>query len=397
MIRGQDIICFANDWDSDPLSKKHIMLRLAEHNRILWVNSIGNRNPTVSVRDFRRVIKKLADFLRGGIQLTENIYVCSPLAIPFHGIAVAQWFNRFWLAFQLRLVCRQIGFHAPITWTFVPSSADVVGHLGEKQIIYQCVDEYSEFSGTDKVAILDMERRLIKKANLVIVSSARLQQAKTNGHGSPYLVTHGVDVAHFRQACDPETAIPPDIAAIPGPVIGFFGLIEDWVDLRLIRFLAQARPGWSFVLIGKLAIDDSPVRDLPNVHLLGHRNYRLLPSYCKAFDVALLPFVINELTLAANPLKLREYLAAGVPVVASAIPEAERLDGLLRIAKTYEEHLQHIDNFLASGVTADQRRRISRSMETESWDSKVEDLSHLVENLGYMPHVQTESFKPALV
>src|SRR5258706_1044029 len=143
MIRGQDIICFANDWDSDPLSKKHIMQRLAAGNRVLWVNSIGTRNPTVSVRDFKRVVKKVTDFTRGYRRLSENIYLYSPLAIPFHGVALAQWFNRFWLAFQLRLVCRQIGFHSPITWTFLPSSADVVGHLGAKHIIYHCVDEFS--------------------------------------------------------------------------------------------------------------------------------------------------------------------------------------------------------------------------------------------------------------
>ena len=387
MIQGYDIICFSNDWDADPLSKKHIMQRLAAHNRILWVNSIGMRNPTASARDFKRIAKKLWDFAHGCSRLGENMYLFSPLAIPLQGNAAARWLNRFWLALQVRLVCRQIGFRNAITWTFVPYSADVVGNLGEKHVIYHCVDEFSEFTGTDKAALLDMERRLIEKSDAVIVSSGPLQQAKCTQGVQTFLVTHGVDVAHFRKACDPDTMIPPDIAGIPAPIIGFFGLIEDWVDLRLIRFLALARPQWSFILIGKVATDDSPLRGLPNVHLLGRKDYQQLPAYCKAFDVALLPFIVNELTLAANPLKLREYLAAGLPVVASAIPEAERLGRLLRIARTDHEFLEQIDDVLAEGLPADLRLRISGSMETEGWDRKVEDLSRIVESLGTLPRV----------
>jgi len=387
MIQGYDIICFSNDWDADPLSKKHIMQRLAKHNRVLWVNSLGMRNPTASARDLKRIVNKLSAFARGYTRCGENMYLFTPLVIPLHGHAVARLFNRFWLALQVRLVCRQIGFRDALTWTFAPHSADVVGNLGEKHVIYHCVDEFAEFTGTNKAALVDMERRLIEKADAVIVSSGRLRQTKCTQGVQTFLVTHGVDVAHFRKACCPDTVIPADIASIPAPIIGFFGLIEDWVDLRLVRFLAQARPQWSFALIGKLATDDSPLRGLPNVHLLGRKDYQQLPAYCKAFDVALLPFIVNELTLAANPLKLREYLAAGLPVVASAIPEAERLGRLLRIARTDHEFLEQIDDVLAEGLPADLRLRISGSMETEGWDRKVEDLSRIVESLGTLPRV----------
>lgn len=380
MIQGYDIICFSNDWDGDPLSKKHIMQRLARRNRVLWVNSIGNRNPTASARDLKRVIKKLWDFGSGCRQVGENLYVFSPLAIPFHGNARARWFNERWLALTVRLVCRQLRFRHPITWTFVPSSGDVVGNLGERRIIYHCVDEFSEFTGTDKSAILEMERGLINKADAVIVCSGPLQEAKCRQGVQTHLVTHGVDVEHFRKACDPRTAVPDDIAAIRKPVIGFFGLIEDWVDLRLIRFLAQARPEWSFALIGKLVTDDSPVRDLPNVHLLGRKSYQELPGYCRGFSAAVLPFAINPLTLAANPLKLREYLAAGLPVVATAIPEAERLEGLLRIGRNDEDFLAQLEGYFETGRSGPDLT-VSRCMASESWDQKVEQLSRIVEEV----------------
>ncbi len=381
MIQGQDIICFCNDWDADPLSKKHIMQRLAAHNRILWINSIGNRRPTATARDFRRIVNKLRDFVRGCRQVQENIHVLSPLAIPLHGSAVAGWLNRLFMNLQVRWRCRQLGFHDPITYTFVPWSADIAGNLGERLVIYHCTDEFTQFTGTDPSAVAEMEQRLIAKCGAVIASAERLRQ-KTRAHGAPsFLVTHGVNVEHFRKACDPQTPVPADIADLPKPIVGFVGLIEDWVDLRLIRYLAQARPSWSFVLIGKLATDDSAVRDLPNVHLLGRKTYQQLPGYCKAFDVGILPFVINELTLAANPLKLREYLAAGLPVVASAIPEAERLDGLLSIAHNDVQFLEHIEKALANDNSADMRLRISQSMDSETWDRKVEDISGIIERL----------------
>src|SRR5712692_8673589 len=218
MIEGKDIICFSNDWDSDPLSKKHIMLRLAKRNRVLWINSIGNRRPTASVGDLKRVIKKLMDFSRGHKKIDDGIHVYSPIAVPFFSSAAARWINRKALQWGVRRVCRRLGFRSPITWTFVPASADVAGSLGEHALVYHCVDEFSEFTGTDKAAILEMERRLLEKSDCVIVSSDRLYATKHVHNPNTFLVTHGVDVAHFRKACDAALAIPAEMAALKRPV-----------------------------------------------------------------------------------------------------------------------------------------------------------------------------------
>ncbi len=374
MIEGKDIICFSNDWDSDPLSKKHIMLRLAKRNRVLWINSIGNRRPTASVRDFKRVIKKLKDFTRGHKKVDDQIHVYSPIAVPFHSSAAARWINRIALQWSVRRVCRRLGFHSPITWTFEPASAEVAGSLGEDALVYHCVDEFSEFTGTDKSAILDMERRLLEKSDCVIVSSDRLYARKHAHNPNTFLVTHGVDVAHFRRACDPGAVVPAEITALDRPVIGFFGLIADWVDLELIRYLATSRPNWNFVLIGKTATDVQILEGIPNIRMLGQKAYRDLPLYAKGFDVAILPFAVNELTLASNPLKLREYLAAGLPVVSSAIPEAEKLSHVLHIGRDGPDFLDQIQRILDSGRVGPQIS-ISNQMESESWDEKVEQLS----------------------
>ena len=377
MIEGQNIICFSNDWDGDPLSKKHIMLRLARRNRVLWVNSIGTRNPQASVRDLRRSLDKLRQFSGGCQRRAENLFLFSPLAIPFHGNQAARWINRHWLAWSLRRVCRRLGFTNPIMWTFLPTSAGVVGALDEQFIIYHCVDEFSEFTGTDKPALLEMERRLIEKADMVIASSGPLYESKRRYNPNTFLVPHGVDVQHFRKACQPETVIPPEIAALKTPVIGFHGLVADWVDLELVRFLASARPEWSFVLIGKQDTSTERLRGLSNVHLLGRKDYALLPACCKGFHVAILPFVVNELTLAANPLKLREYLAAGLPVVSTAIPEAARLGDLIRIGDSFDHFLEQIEAQLAAGESGPSLA-VSKSMDSESWEDKVTEISRLI-------------------
>ncbi len=377
MIEGRSFICFCNDWSGDPLSKKQIVTRLAAHNRILWVNSTGNRNPTFSAYDFRRALRKLADGLRGCRPVADNIWLFHPLVIPFHGNRLARAVNRRLLRWSLRRACGKLGFDQPITLSFLPTSADVAGHLGESKVIYYCVDEYSRFSGTDAAGILEMEGRLMRAAQLVVVSSTRLLETKRPYNDNTVLIPHGVDVSHFRKACLAETAVPPDMPS-RGRVIGFFGLIADWVDVDVFRHLAASRPDWDIVLIGDVRTDVSALDGLPNVHLLGRRPYESLPAYSKGFDVAILPFISNELTLAANPLKLREYLAAGLPVVATPLPEVRRMGDCVATAATPDEFLGEIERLIEAGRCGPDLEA-SHAVDPESWDHKVEQLSALID------------------
>jgi len=378
MLEGYDIVCFANDWESDPLSKKHIMTRLARANRILWVNSLGYRRPRASARDLRRAVEKLRRISHGLRQVEPNLWVWSPLVLPFHGNPAARRLNERWLASALRRVIDGVGMREPITWTFEPSSADVVGSLGERLAVYHCVDEFSELPGADGAAIAAMEAKLLARCDLVLVSAAPLYEDKGRHNPDTFLVTHGVDVEHFRQALAPETATPPELDRLPRPVVGFFGLIAEWVDLELVAAVARERPHWSIVLVGKSDTSTAPVDGLANVHLLGWRDYRSLPAFCKGFDVAILPFRVNRLTRAANPLKLREYLAAGLPVVATAIPEAQRLAPWVRVGRDAPEFVREIDRLVAQVATGPSVER-SLAMNAETWDRKVEEMSRVVE------------------
>jgi len=346
------------------------MRLLARHNRILWVNSIGYRAPTVSKADASRAIKKLVAATAPIKEVEPNIFVLSPLAIPAYGSPSLRRANRHLLKYQVRRAMRKLKFQRVINWIFNPPAAVIARTLGEDKLIYHCVDEYSAFSGVSAESMLEFEDQLLKTADLAIVSSERLLHTRRKIHPETVLVRHGVDHTHFRKALDAETVIPESIANLPKPVIGFFGLIADWVDIDLMAEVAKYFSTGSLVVIGKATTDISVLEKLQNVHLLGRRPYEELPAYCKGFDVALMPFRVNELTLNANPLKVREYLAAGLPVVSSPIPEVEVLR-LCRIADGPEQTIREVEAALADPGPSAAR---SDAIRSESWEARLDEI-----------------------
>ncbi len=371
-----DIICFANDWAADPLSKKQVMVRFARRRRVLWINSMNNRRPRLARKDLGRILQKLGGFCHGLVQVEDRIWVLTPLYLPFHGRPLVRSLNRWLLGWQIRGALRRLGFVRPTTWTFLPTSADVVGSLGEECIVYYCVDEYAAFSDAAP-EIRDREQELLAKADVVLVCSSALWESKRTHNPRTYLVTHGVDYEHFRRAAEDTTPKAPDLCAVPRPILGFHGLVADWVDLQLLAEVARRRPQWSIVMVGRVDTDLAPLAGLRNVHVLGHRPYARLPEYLRAFDVALLPFVCNDLTRHANPLKLREYLAAGLPVVATPLPEVAKFEGLVSLAATADEYIRQINTLLDQGVVGPSLDR-SEKVAGESWDSKLEEIEQLV-------------------
>jgi glycosyltransferase involved in cell wall biosynthesis len=369
-LRGRDMLCFSHDWSGDPLSKTHLMRLLARDNRILWVNSIGYRMPTASKADISRAFKKLAAATNRISQPEPNIFVLNPLAIPAYGRPAIRAFNRGFLAWQVRRAMRQLGFNNPINWVFNPAAGVIAGELNEASVIYYCVDEYTAFTGVASSSLAEVEEQLLRRADLVIVSADRLYQTKAPFNPRTVIVQHGVDYSHFRKALDPETVVPEEVASLPRPIIGFHGLIADWVDVELMAEVAEHFSGGSLVIVGKVTTDVSKLERLPNVRLLGRKPYAALPAYCKAFDVSLNPFRINELTLNANPLKVREYLAAGLPVVSTAVPEVMKLD-ICRIGVDRESFIREIEAALIDPGPSPAR---SDAVRSESWEARLDEI-----------------------
>jgi glycosyltransferase involved in cell wall biosynthesis len=381
MIRNESIICFAHDWKGDPTSKTHIMRILSEKNRVLWVNSIGMRRPTVSGRDTRRLLAKVRQLAQGLVRVNANLHVVSPLAVPLPGVPGVDRLNTMLLSASIRHFARRAGLTRPILWTFLPNTVGLVGQLGESRVIYHCVDEYSAFAGVPRDALRAMEEALVRRADLVLASSETLAEERRRWNPRTHFVSHGVDVTHFAQALSPTLAPPPETAGLPRPIIGFFGLIAEWIDLDLIAEIARRRPRWTVLMIGKANVDTGALRGLPNVRLLGQKPYATLPAYCRVFDVGIIPFRIDALTVRANPLKLREYLAAGLPVVSSDLPEVRKYAGLARLAEGADGFVGAIEATLAEDGQAARSARVA-AMARESWEARVEQISDLIDDTG---------------
>lgn len=366
---GRDIVCFSNDWDGDPLSKTHIMRILARENRVLWVNSLGNRTPRATAGDAARAWKKLRDAARGLTEPVPNLHVLAPLYVPAYRGAGVRAANRALLRLQILAAMRWLRMRDPITWAFLPSAAAVAGTLGESLVVYHVVDEFSAFSDASP-QVAAMEEELLRRADLVIASSERLAAAKRRVNPRTVLVRHGVDHAHFAQALDPALRVPDELARLPRPVVGFFGLVADWIDLELVRAVADAHPEASIVLVGKVTTSTAALDGAPNVHLLGRRPYADLPAYCRGFDVAITPFRVNDLALAANPLKAREYVAAGLPNVCTDLPELRAIPGCT-VAGSREAFVAEVGRALAHGGPDPARSALVRG---EGWEAKVEEI-----------------------
>ena len=345
---------------------------LSKDNRILWINAIANRMPTTSSKDISRIYNKLKSFTDPIREVEPNIFVLNPLAIPAYGNKTIVGLNQRSLVGQVKKAMHKLGFENVINIVFNPAAGMIAGKLGESELIYYCVDEYTAFTGSS--ALKEIEENLFRRADLVIVSAQKLYDSKKGFNPNTHIIRHGTDWRHFRDAINDETQIPDEIASLPKPIIGFHGLLADWVDFELIKKVAEHFKNSSVVLIGKIAVDaEKKVKildDVPNLYFLGRKPYAELPAFCKGFDVALNPFTINELTLAANPLKVREYLAAGLPVVSTDIPEVRVLEDCL-VGIDHDDFIAKIEQALAQPKP---RKAVSDAIAHESWEAKIEEL-----------------------
>lgn len=391
MIEGRLIVCIASSWDYDPTSKHHVMKALARKNDVLWVNYHASRRPGLNRHDMGAGIRVLKKIARGVQTISPSMSQMTPVVIPGAKSRIARYFHEQCLIEQIRQGLRTMtrGRRQPIqVWSFAPDVPFLVGAFHEECFVYYCVDSFRHFEGYDETRIASVENQIVDRADVVVASSGPLYKALRKRRMDTCLVPHGVDYDHFasawrdpphsglsRKAASPP-ACPKDLQDVTGPVFGFFGLIDHWVDLDLIARVAKLRPHYTFVLIGDAKVDVSALRGLANVRLLGRQPYRTLPAYCARFIAGLMLFKQTVMTRHVNPIKMREYLAAGLPVLSTPLPEAARQSGAITIAETPELFAEACDGIVRQEPP--DRQTVSLSVVDETWATKVERLSQIV-------------------
>jgi teichuronic acid biosynthesis glycosyltransferase TuaC len=377
-LKKKDILFFSSDdWDSGlKTSKFHLAIRLAKTNRVVFIESIGLRSPKAGKRDLKKIFYKTGKWLKGLRRINENLFVFTPLVLPWHSNKFAKLINPFLLRMQMTYIKNRMNMKDPVYWTFLPNTVNLL-RAHSKRLVYYCVDNMSAFEGVDQPAIRKMDDDLTQLANVVFAVSQPIYKDKKILNGNTYYIPHGVNYEHFANGANNDK--PALLSGIPSPIIGFYGLISrDWVDFDLVSRIAKAHPEWSVVMIGKI---DAQAKDLPaakNIYYLRPIAYDDLPSYGKHFDVAMIPFNINELTLCSNPLKLYEYFAMGKPVVSVDLPEIRHLDGMVRIAKDHDQFVECIETCLKGDGAEIIAKRIEFAR-NNSWDRKVEEILAIVE------------------
>ncbi len=256
-----------------------------------------------------------------------------------------------------------------VAWYYTPMALAFTDHLSPSAVVYDCMDELSAFKGAPS-ALSTLEAALMSRADLVLTGGQSLFEAKRHQHANIHPFPSSVDVAHFAQARR-IVSDPPDQAAIPHPRLGFFGVIDERMDLDLIDGVAAARPDWHLVLIGPVVkIDSSVLPKRPNIHYLGGKDYSMLPRYLAGWDVATLLFARNEATRFISPTKTPEYMAAGAPVVSTSIRDVVRpygQQGLVRIADDVPTFVRAC----GAAMAEDRQARIVRNdtfLTHMSWD-----------------------------
>jgi UDP-galactopyranose mutase len=358
-----DVVCLSHlRWDFVFQRPQHLLTRFARQSRVFYVEEPEIHDGPASL----------------SVTLRENgVHVVVP-KLPASATVEEQ------TALQKELLddlLRRYAVRRFVLWYYTPMALGFSRHLQPVSIVYDCMDELSAFAGAPR-ALRDREAELMVRADLVLTGGRTLYEAKRGLHRNVHAFPSSVDVKHFARArrAGPEPEDQTN-ASIPRPRIGYFGVIDERMDMDLVRGVAEARPDWQLVFVGPTCkIDPASFPALANVHRLGRKTYEELPAYVAGWDVAILPFARNESTRFISPTKTPEYLAAGKPVVSTSIRDVVRPYGaehLARIADTVPDFVAAIE----ASLTEDAQSRIRRAdqfLSTMSWERTFSGIRALI-------------------
>lgn len=388
-LQGADIVCLGPaEWGVIRASTEYTMFEFATANRVVYVEPFASWITHLrSAREQRRrrVSRPELD------QVRPNFWVWRPPAIGLPGITrsmLANDINGRILARLLRGIVRRLGLRDPILYSPLYNSAAVLRSFPARLRVFenQDFDAALTRSPAHRALVLALEAQTCRAADLCFAVTEELADIVRAHNPNVHTVPCGAALEVYGRALDPATRVPDAIARLPGPVIGYLGSVDPYkIDIGLLRGIARARPDWSIALVGYVwfGFDPAAFADCPNIHVLGPQPYDDLPRFVKGMDVGLLPFPLNEITLNGDAVKTYEYLAAGVPVVATRVPAARRLCPPVRIADTPEGFIAAIEQALAEGTSAQARAARHAAVVPHAWPARARaKAAHIAAALG---------------
>ncbi len=387
----RSLIVFGEDWQRHPSSSQHIVAQLLDDHRVLWVNSIGLRQPGWQWRDWQRVVEKLRALIDPRRSATADdgeqtrvrpLKVLSVLALPAPRSPVARWFNRWLVAFQVRYAQRKFGIEAPDLWIALPTAVDLIGCFGEQRVIYYCGDDFAGLAGVDHATVRQRELALLKRADYVFAASEALfDRFVTEGVDADRLsyLPHGVDVEHFAWPVARAGALA-SVASRYRALVGFYGCVGAWLDQALIAAVARGLPDVGFVFVGRIDCELSQLNGIANLHFIDAVPHRQLPAFSQHWQIAWLPFKDCAQIRACNPLKLREYLAAGKPVVSTDFPALAPYRDTVTCFASAAEAVGAIRQLLCQPAEQLLQRQFNQQhrVKKESWQARASQVRHLI-------------------
>lgn len=373
-----DILCFSHlRWAFVYQRPQHLLSRFAMQTRVFYIEEPQYHNGNATLN----------------ISVQDNVYVVVP-CLQYGTQEQAVQLQQELL--NNLLVSQQIEHY--INWYYTPMALPFTRHLHPVLTVYDCMDELSAFKFAP-AALLEYEKELLQKADVVFTGGETIYQHKKHRHHNIHPFPSSIDKAHFMKGRQPDIE-PDDQKVIPYPRLGFYGVIDERFDIELIRHIADARPNWHFVLIGPVVkIDLATLPQNTNIHYPGGRKYDELPAYLSGWDIALIPFAINESTKFISPTKTPEYLAAGKPVISTPITDVINPYGnenLVYIAATADEFIVAADTILEQTDRSEWLQRSDAFLANISWDKTWNDMAGIISKALQQPSESTTEKKEKL-
>lgn len=382
-----DIVVLSTaDWDN-PFwtNKQHVTLELAKRgHKVLYVESVGLRRPSLNKKDFGRILKRLWRGIRPPRRVHKNVWVWSPLVLPAHGSPIIRRINSFSFNFFMQTWLLFTGIKKQILWTYSPITTSLIRIDSFNKTVYHAVDDVKTQPGISRQIVEIEEDKLIHESDFVFVTSKTLLEMHKNKSKNIHYFSNVADYIHFAKSRDDHVSVPEDLAQIASPRIGFVGAISSYkIDFELLRTLARARPNYSIVLIGEIGEGDpettiDSIGNIPNIHFLGPRSYSDLPAYLKGFDVTILPNRLNEYTRSMFPMKFFEFLSAGKTVVSVDLPSLVDHKDVAIFADSYEDFINGIDSALDGRGPSEED--ITKRASLFTYETRTESMLKIINN-----------------